>query len=97
MGSIPGAATTRNTGVRRQIAKDPATRDRMTREHLPLVRRLCERYRYCGVAMEDLVQVGNQGLIKAVDKYDPERGTKFPTFAIPVIMGEVKNYFRDHG
>ncbi len=85
------------TGIRRPIAKDPTTRDRMAREHLPLVTRLCERYRYSGVAMEDLVQVGSLGLLKAVDKFDPQRGTKLSTFAIPVIMGEIKNYFRDHG
>ena len=47
--------------------------------------------------MEDLVQVGTIGLIKAVGKYDPGRGTTFKAYAVPVIVGEIKNYFRDHG
>jgi RNA polymerase sigma-B factor len=47
--------------------------------------------------MEDLSQIGSIGLLKAIDKFDPERGTNLMAFAIPVIMGEIKNYFRDHG
>ena len=77
--------------------KDAETRERLASEHLPLVRRLCQRYRHSGVQMDDLVQVGSVGLVKAIDKYDPARGTAFLAFAIPVIMGEIKNYFRDHG
>lgn len=49
------------------------------------------------MAIEDLVQVGSVGLVKAIDKFDLERGTEFLAFAIPVIMGEIKNYFQDHG
>ena len=47
--------------------------------------------------MEDLVQVGSIGLLKAIEKYDPDRGSEFIAFAVPVIVGEIKNYFRDHG
>jgi RNA polymerase sigma-B factor len=47
--------------------------------------------------MEDLVQVGSIGLLKAVAKFDPEYGNGFVAFAVPVIVGEIKNYFRDHG
>ena len=47
--------------------------------------------------MEDLVQVGSVGLVKAIEKYDPERGNNFVAFAVPSIVGEIKNYFRDHG
>ncbi len=47
--------------------------------------------------MDDLLQVGTIGLIKAINKYEPERGNKFVSFAVPVIVGEIKNYFRDHG
>ena len=47
--------------------------------------------------MEDLVQVGTIGLLKAIDKYNPARGSNFVAFAVPEIVGEVKNYFRDHG
>ena len=47
--------------------------------------------------MEDLFQVGSVGLIKAIDKFDSGRGTRFATFAVPVILGEIRNHFRDHG
>ena len=72
-------------------------RARLAVQHIPLIRRLCERYRYSGVPMEDLVQIGSVGLLKAIDKFDPDRGSEFLAFAIPVVMGEIKNYFRDHG
>ena len=62
-----------------------------------MVRRLCQRYRYSGVSIEDLVQVGSIGLLKAIDKFDPDYGAPFLAYAVPVIMGEIKNYFRDHG
>ena len=81
----------------RRAMVDTATRERLTAEHGPLVRRLCARYRYAGVPMEDLVQVGCVGLSKAIDKFDPSRGTRLLSFAVPVILGEIKNYFRDHG
>ena len=90
------AGTANAVGLQRK-PKDLASRERLATEHLPLVRRLCERYRYSGVPMEDLAQVGSVGLIKAIDKFDPNRGTKLLSFAVPVIMGEIKNYFRDHG
>jgi RNA polymerase sigma-B factor len=61
------------------------------------VYRLCKRYSHTGEPLEDLVQVGSLGLLKAIDKFDPQRGTPFLAFAIPVILGEIKNYFRDHG
>ena len=66
-------------------------------EHMPLVRRLAAKFLHSGEPPEDLVQVGNMGLIKAAIKYDPDRGFNFSSFAIPVIVGEIKNYFRDHG
>lgn len=74
-----------------------AARDGLVAHHLPLVRRLCRRFINCGEPMEDLVQVGSIGLIKAIKKYDPNRGSVFIAFAVPLILGEVKNYFRDHG
>lgn len=77
--------------------KDGATRDGLVADHLPLVRRLCSRFSNCGEPMEDLVQVGSIGLLKAIGKYDPDRGSEFIAFAVPVIVGEIKNYFRDHG
>ena len=83
-------------------ARTPATRaelsrDQMVRKYLPLVRSLCRRFTHTGEPLEDLVQVGTVGLLKAIEKYDPTRGARFKSFAIPVIVGEIKNYFRDHG
>lgn len=71
--------------------------DEIATKYLPLVQRLCRRFRYSGEPMEDLVQVGAIGLLKAVAKFDPGRGNGFVAFAVPVIVGEIKNYFRDHG
>ena len=72
-------------------------RDLLVTRHLALVRRVCARFRTSGEPMEDLVQEGNVGLLKAVKKFDPRLGNSFAAYAIPVIIGEVKNYFRDHG
>ena len=77
--------------------RDVAARDHLVAQHLPLVRRLCQRFSHSGESLEDLIQVGAIGLLKAIDKYDPQRGSSFGAFAVPVIVGEIKNYFRDHG
>ena len=71
--------------------------DYLVVRHLGLVRRVCARFRNSGEPMEDLIQVGSVGLLKAVAKYDPELGSNFVAYAMPVIVGEIKNYFRDHG
>lgn len=63
--------------------------------HLPLVRHLARRYAGRGEPMDDLVQVGTEGLIKAVDRYDPDRAASLATFAVPTILGEIKRHFRD--
>ena len=81
----------------RQPKDDEQERDHLVTKHLGLVRRLCAKFRNSGEPMEDLVQVGSVGLLKAAAKYDPELGSNFPAYAIPVIVGEIKNYFRDHG
>ena len=77
--------------------RDPGVPERLVLDYLPLVRRLCRRFYHSGEPLDDLMQVGTIGLLKAVKKFDPERGSKFVSFAIPVIVGEIKNYFRDHG
>ena len=82
---------------RRSSAVGTAARDRMAADHLALVRRLCWRFRTSGEPMDDLVQVGSVGLLKAIDKFDPEKGVSFITYAVPVIVGEIKNHLRDHG
>lgn len=72
------------------------------REHiicawLPAARRAARRYRHTGEPMEDLVQVATVGLIQAVDRFDPARGSPFRHFAMPTILGELKRHFRDKG
>ena len=77
--------------------ESPAERNLLVEKHLPLVRRLARRFAYTGEAVEDLFQVGCVGLVKAADKFDPNRQVSFVSYATPVIIGEIKNYFRDHG
>ena len=64
--------------------------------NLPLVRYAASRFRSRNEPMEDVVQVGTIGLINAIDRFDPERGVQFPTFAMPTVVGEIKRYFRDN-
>jgi RNA polymerase sigma-B factor len=74
---------------------DTAARDRLIEDMLPLVRALAARYAGRGEAVEDLVQVGSIGLIKAVDRFDPERGVELSTYAVPTVVGEIRRHFRD--
>jgi RNA polymerase sigma-B factor len=72
-----------------------AERERLIMEHLPLVRGLARRYADRGEPLDDLIQVGTIGLIKAVDRFDPSRGYKLASFATPTILGEIRRHFRD--
>lgn len=72
-------------------------RDELVTMHLPLVHHLARRFRDRGEAHDDLVQVATIGLIKSVDRFDPERGAEFSTYATPTIIGEIKRHFRDKG
>lgn len=74
---------------------DPELRDYLIERHEGLVRHVANAYRDAGVPYGDLVGVGHIGLVNAVDRFDPERGTKFATFAVPTIRGELRRYFRD--
>jgi RNA polymerase sigma-B factor len=74
---------------------DPADRERAVRRYLPLARSLAHRYRYSGEPTEDLEQVASLGLLNAIDRFDPERGVAFSSFAVPTILGELRRYFRD--
>jgi RNA polymerase sigma-B factor len=72
-------------------------RDRLAEMHLPLVEYLARRFTRRSVPLDDLVQVGSIGLLKAIDRFDPGRGLEFSTYAAPTILGEIKRYFRDTG
>ncbi|MEU6534685.1 RNA polymerase sigma factor SigF [Streptomyces sp. NPDC047000] len=73
-----------------------ALRDALVRAWLPMAERLAGRFRSRGESYEDLRQVASLGLVKAVDRYDPERGNAFESYAVPTITGEIKRHFRDH-
>jgi RNA polymerase sigma-B factor len=70
-------------------------RDRLVTGHLPLAEHIATRFSHRGVPREDLVQVATVGLINAVDRFEPDRGSDFLSFAVPTIMGEVRRHFRD--
>ncbi len=72
-------------------------RDTLVRMHLPLVEHLARRFRNRGEPLDDLTQVATIGLIKSVDRFDPERGVEFSTYATPTVVGEIKRHFRDKG
>ena len=76
---------------------DPAAREELITRYLPLVRSLARRFSSRGQAIEDLIQVGSIGLIKAIDRFDTSRGVELSTYATPTILGEIKRYFRDKG
>jgi RNA polymerase sigma-B factor len=74
---------------------DCSARERLVAAYFPLVRALARRYAGRGEALEDLVQVGAIGLMKAIDRFDPERGVDLPAFAAPTIAGEIQRHLRD--
>ena len=76
---------------------DEEARDQLVMNHLNLVRYLASKFKNRGEPIDDLVQVGTIGLIKAIDRFDPDRGLEFTTYATPTIMGEIKRHFRDKG
>jgi len=76
---------------------DPAARDALVERFLPLARQLARRYQRGGEPLDDLVQVASLGLLKAIDRFDPDRETAFSSFAVPTILGELKRHFRDKG
>ncbi len=75
--------------------RDRDARRRLIELQLPLVRALARRFACLGEQFEDLVQVGAVGLIKAIDRYDPERGSSLTAYAVPTIVGEIRRYLRD--
>ncbi len=76
---------------------DLAAREQLIERYMSLVRSLARRYSYRGEQLDDLVQIGAIGLIKAIDRFDLERGVELTTYATPNIIGEIKRHFRDRG
>lgn len=75
--------------VRREL------RDELVRGHLDVARNLARKFEHRGEPLDDLVQVATVGLIKSVDRFDPDHGSGFLAFAVPTIMGELRRHFRD--
>ena len=76
---------------------DLAAREQLIEQYMSLVRSLARRYSYRGEQLDDLVQIGAIGLIKAIDRFDLDRGVELTTYATPNIIGEIKRHFRDRG
>jgi RNA polymerase sigma-B factor len=93
----PSNIRTRRLLVRYHRHGDREARRRVIQENLPLVKYLASKYMGRGESMDDLVQVGSVGLIKAVDRFNPSLHIEFSTYATPNIVGEIKHHFRDKG
>ena len=89
--------TERRLLVRYHELGDLAAREELCERFLPLARDLALRYTYTDEPFDDLLQVASLGLIKAIDRFEPGRGTKFTSYAAPTILGELKRHFRDKG
>jgi RNA polymerase sigma-B factor len=97
----PEGRTARTRADRRLLerahAGDADARAALVDRFLPLARQLARRYQRGGEHLDDLTQVASLGLLKAIDRFDPERTTAFSSFAVPTILGELKRHFRDKG
>jgi RNA polymerase sigma-B factor len=92
----PRAATTTEGLIRRyQLTGDERAREQAISNLMLLVYSVCRRYERRGVEWEDLVQIASLGLVKAIERFDPDRGMAMSSFAVPTIAGEIKRYFRD--
>ncbi len=81
--------------VQYALSRDPRLRELLILHHQRLVRSLAARFLGLGETLEDLVQVGNIGLINALDRFNPHQGNRFSTYATPTILGEIRRHFRD--
>lgn len=82
---------------RYRSSNDLAARDELVRRYLPLVKRLARRYAYTSEPLDDLCQVGAIALLRAIDRFRPDRGGSFKAYAVPTIVGEMRRHFRDTG
>jgi RNA polymerase sigma-B factor len=80
-----------------QRDRDRRVRDELFADYLPLADSCARRYRRRGEPDDDLLQVARIGLLKAIERYDSQRGTCFSSYAVPTIVGELQRHFRDHG
>jgi RNA polymerase sigma-B factor len=90
-----GLASERELWARFARERDQATREELVRRYLPFAKNLALRYRGASESFDDLMQVASLGLVNAIDRFEPERGTPFTAFASPTILGELKRHFRD--
>jgi RNA polymerase sigma-B factor len=93
--AVDGLASERALWRHFKVTRDPATREELVRRYLPFAKSLALRYRGASESFDDLLQVASLGLVNAIDRFDPERGTPFTAFASPTILGELKRHFRD--
>lgn len=77
--------------------QDRALRNRLIEHHVHLAQSLARRFANRSEPLDDLEQVAMLGLLKAVERFDPERGTPFGAFAVPTVIGELRRHFRDQG
>ena len=88
---------TKETFVEFAATRDPKLRDELVTAHLGLAHQLARRFVNRGESYDDLVQVASLAIVKSVDRFDPERGVEFSTFATRTVLGELKRHFRDKG
>jgi RNA polymerase sigma-B factor len=95
--ATPARVENRELFIRWRKFDEQAAREELVQRFLPLARNLARRYAGAREPFDDLLQVASLGLVKAIDRFDIDRGAAFSSFAVPTILGELKRYFRDLG
>src|SRR6202163_4355685 len=94
---VPGTSDEQQLFLRWHRDGDREAREALVRRFMPLTRSLARRYDRSSEPFDDLLQVASLGLLKALDRFDPDLGHPFASFAVPTILGEMRRYFRDAG